>query len=64
MGSSERIFFLSYPYLFFFIENIRNMIKKNRYPGVDIKLFIAALHINNILPPHNLSLDLHVVAAG
>ena len=69
------------------------MIKK-RHPGVDIKLYIAALHIkknvienaarnlfkvrwgsnllvgdkNEILfvwlPPHNLSGDLHVVAAG
>ena len=37
------IFFVTRNY--FFIENIRNMIKKNRYPGVDIKFYIAALHI-------------------
>ena len=38
-------FFLKLPVLIFFIENIRNLIKKKRYPGVDIKLYIAALHI-------------------
>ena len=44
MGSSEQIFFFKVTRIYFFIVNIRNMIKK-RYPGVDIKLYIAALHI-------------------
>ena len=44
MGSSARIFFFKVTRIYFVIENIRNMIKK-RYSGVDIKLFIAALHI-------------------
>ena len=44
VGSSERIFFFKVTRIYFFIENIRNMIKK-RYPGVDKKLYIAALHI-------------------
>ena len=45
MGSSERIFFFLKLPVFIFLLKHKEYDKKNRYPGVDIKLYIAALHI-------------------
>ena len=44
MWALRKGYFFKVTRIYFVIENIRNMIKK-RYPGVDIKLCIAALHI-------------------
>ena len=38
-------FFLKSPVFFFFFWKHKKCDKKKRYPGVDIKLYIAALHI-------------------